>query len=223
MPPLAACEGSASAAQGAALERRSSAEPRSPTAAALERGRALPFLSCGTVEMQSVFKTAGRTAAKIVRGAVTARLKKGVREGKYPLRTAAEKHAAHKVKSAIPLYGTLAIAGPLDPFAEGYGAAAAAGPFMESPFPTYCRCSTFRPRHILGDEGHRVFRCEECAPKRMGMGEYVRSIEARAHVPRVYPRRTTQKKGASAPSPKSNSKSASRKSKAKSKNTAQLA
>jgi hypothetical protein len=168
--------------------------------------------------MQGVVKSAAGTAIKIARGAVVSRAKQAVREGKHPLNTGAERYAGHRVKSAIPLYGPLAMAGPIGSLAEGYAAApAAAGPFMESPFPTYCRCSTYKPRTIQRDDQHRVYKCEECAPKAMGLGEYVTALEGRHHG--FHPRKNTRKRGSSA---KLNSRSRSHSRKSKTKSTKDL-
>jgi hypothetical protein len=153
-------------------------------------------------DMQAILRTAVGTAGKIVRSTIAARAKEGLREGRNPLRGAAERHAAHRVKSAIPLYGPLAAAGSANSFAHGYAAGFPAAAFPESLFPTHCKCSTFRPRQITGDAKHRVYKCDACAPKAMGLGDYVTMLEGARSTPPASPRRFSRK--SRSPSSRSN-------------------
>ena len=176
--------------------KRSAAKFRSPTAAALERGRAHPlFMTQQNRDMLRTAATAGRTAIRVVHNAVLTRAqaaaKRAIDAGKHPLEGAAERYAAHKVKSAIPLHGPFARAGPIRSVTHGYVAPAAAGPFADSLFPTHCRCSTYHPRKISKDHTHRVYKCDGCAPKTMGLGDYVRTIEHHG----FQPRKNTRKRG----------------------------
>jgi hypothetical protein len=137
-------------------------------------------------------KTAGRVATNAVLTRAQAAAKRAIDAGKNPLEGAAERYAGYRAKSALPsLHGPFARAGPIHSITHGYVAPAAAGPFAESLFPTHCRCSTYHPRKISKDHTHRVYKCVGCAPKTMGLGDYVRTIEHHG----FQPRKNTRKRG----------------------------
>ncbi len=143
-------------------------------------------------------KTAGKAFSNAVLARIEADAKRAIHAGKKPLEGAAERYAGYRAKSALPSsYGPFARAGPIHSVTHGYVAPAAAGPFAESLFPTHCRCSTYKPRKILRDDTHRVYKCEGCAPKTMGLGEYVRTIEHHG----FQPRKNTRRRGATNTTP----------------------